>query len=153
MLVGGIDVGKRGGIAFIDVRSMVAEVFSMPENFEGVIEIFLERKDRVVLVGIEKQQAFPKQGVVSMFTLGWEYGKFIGMFKALKIPFEEISPRSWQKSLGLSCKRNKRNRKELKEASIEKARNLFPYLDIGKHDGKADALLIAEYVRRFLLHA
>lgn len=149
VLVAGIDVGKKGGIAFINKDTMEAEVFAMPEDFQEVIKIFSERKDRILLTFIEKQQAFPGQGVVSIFTLGFEYGRLIGMLKTLKIPYEEVNARKWQKVM--IGENSKRSKKEIKMCSLEKAKSLFPYLDIGKHDGKSDALLIAEYGRRILI--
>ena len=101
-----------------------------------------------MIVFIEKQQAFPKQGVVSTFNLGIHYGTLLGILKTLKIPYEEIAPKKWQKAMLGS---GRRTRKENKKLSLEKAKSLFPYLNIGKHDGKSDALLIAEYGRRFLI--
>ena len=148
MLIAGIDVGKRGGIAFIDRETLRAEVFSMPEDFQDTIRLFFERKDKILRVFIEKQQAFPKQGVVSTFRLGVQYGMLIGLLKVLRIPYEEVPPQRWQKAV-LAVSRKNRNQK--KALSLQMANALFPDLNIGKHDGKADALLIAEYGRRICL--
>ena len=152
MIVAGIDVGKKGGIAFIDIRTLQAEVYKMFEDFTELIALFEEKKKRdVIMVGVEKQQPFPKQGVCSTFRLGVQYGIVLGILKALKISYEEIHPKKWQKEMLGSHK--KKTRKEIKQLSLEKAKSLFPYLanEIGKHDGKSDALLIAEYMRRCLI--
>ena len=71
--------------------------------------------------------------------------------KALKISYEEIHPKKWQKEMLGSHK--KKTRKEIKQLSLERAKALFPYLanENGKHDGKSDSLLIAEYMRRCLI--
>ena len=150
MLISGVDIGKKGAIAFINSKTLRAEVYAMPEDFLEVISLF-ERKlqEDMLLVLVEKQQAFPKQGVVSTFKLGIQYGMILGILKALKIPYEEISAKKWQKVMLGNY--GKKIRKEIKQLSLEKAKSLFPYLDIGRHDGKADALLIAEYGRRILL--
>ena len=148
MLIAGIDVGKRGAIAFIDKETLKAEVYPMPEDYQEIIDLFENKKKDLLIVLIEKQQAFPKQGVVSTFNLGIHYGILLGILKTLKIPYEEIAPKKWQKAMLGS---GKRTRKENKKLSLEKAKSLFPYLNIGKHDGKSDALLIAEYGRRFLI--
>jgi len=150
MLISGVDIGKKGAIAFINSKTLKAEVYTMPEDFLEVISLF-ERKlqEDMLLVLVEKQQAFPKQGVVSTFKLGIQYGMILGILKALKIPYEEVSAKKWQKVMLGNY--GKKIRKEIKQLSLEKAKSLFPYLDIGRHDGKADALLIAEYGRRILL--
>mgnify|MGYP000129570506 CR=1 FL=1 len=150
MLISGVDIGKKGAIAFINSKTLRAEVYAMPDDFSEIVSLF-ERKlqEDMLLVLVEKQQAFPKQGVVSTFKLGVQYGMILGILKALKIPYEEISAKKWQKVMLGNC--GKKIRKEIKQLSLERAKNLFPYLDIGRHDGKADALLIAEYGRRILL--
>ena len=147
MLIAGIDVGKRGGIAFINLKTLRAEVYAMPNDFSEIISLFeRKRKEDILITLVEKQQAFPRQGVVSTFKLGIQYGMILGILKTLRIPYEEISAKKWQKVMLGNY--GKKARKEIKQLSLEKAKSLFPYLDIGKHDGKADALLIAEYGRR-----
>ena len=152
MIVAGIDVGKKGGIAFIDIKTLQAEVYKMFEDFTELIALFeRKKKEDTIVVGVEKQQPFPKQGVVSTFRLGVQYGMILGILKALKISYEEIHPKKWQKEMLGSHK--KKTRKEIKQLSLEKAKALFPQLanEIGKCDGKSDALLIAEYMRRCLI--
>jgi len=152
MIIAGIDIGKKGGIAFIDIKTLQAEVYKMPEDFTELIELFERKKKRdTVIVGVEKQQPFPKQGVVSTFRLGVQYGIVLGILKALRISYEEIHPKKWQKEMLGNYK--KKTRKEIKQLSLERAKSLFPYLanEIGKHDGKSDSLLIAEYMRRCLI--
>ena len=146
----GIDPGKKGGIAFIEIESLNAQVYAMPKFEETLIEMLLLSRENILIVDIEKQQPFPKQGVVSTFKLGVHYGTLIGIFKSLKIPYEEIPPKRWQKVL---LGNGKKKRKVSKELSLKKAKALFPQLanDIGKHDGKSDALLIAEYARRLIV--
>jgi len=150
MLISGIDIGKKGAIAFINSKTLRAEVYAMPNDFSEVISLFEKKlQENILITLVEKQQAFPKQGVVSTFKLGVQYGTILGILKTLRIPYEEITAKKWQKVMLGNY--GKKTRKEIKQLSLEKAKSLFPYLDIGKHDGKADALLIAEYGRRVLL--
>ena len=146
----GIDPGKRGAIAFVKEDFSMAQVYCMPKLDETLIDFLISRRQKILLVAIEKQQPFPKQGVKSMFSLGFNYGILIGILKTLQIPYEEIPPRRWQKEM-LGNGRKKRG--ESKKLSLKKAKALFPYLaeNIGKHHGKSDALLIAEYARRYVL--
>ena len=146
----GIDPGKRGAIAFIKTDFSEAKVFPMPQLEDAFISLLYSYKDDVILVAIEKQQAFPKQGISSTFKLGLHYGKLLGIIKALFLPLEEIPPKRWQKFM---LGNGKKKRKQSKLLSLKKAKDLFPKLakEIGKHDGKSDALLIAEFARRTIL--
>jgi len=88
---------------------------------------------------LEKVHSMPKQGVASTFKFGLNYGFLIGCLTALKIPFEFVTPNTWQKALSCQSKGNK-------NVTKAKAQQLFPQLKI--IHCIADALLIAEYGRR-----
>jgi len=88
---------------------------------------------------LEKVHAMPKQGVSSTFKFGLNYGFLIGCLTALKIPYEFVTPNTWQKAL--SCQSHGD-----KNVTKAKAQQLFPHLKI--IHTIADALLIAEYGRR-----
>ena len=145
-LIVGIDPGKKGAIAFLDKDTFEAEVYSMPQFVLDLVDILKSKQENIFFVVIEKQQSFPKQGVKSIFNLGIHYGIILGILTTLQIPYEEISCHKWQKEMiGGNKERGK-----TKKLSLKKAKALFPYLDIGKNHNKADALLIAEYARRFI---
>ena len=148
MYIIGIDPGKTGGVAVIDLRTNEAIVYDMPTITEFA-ELMRELQSNVLRCFIEKQQVYPGQGIVSSGNLMRHYGELLGVLTALKIPFEEVPPKRWQ-SVIHGSKHWKKTKKERKRASIDKARQLFPYLEIGKKDGRAEALLIAEYGRRLL---
>ena len=95
---------------------------------------------------IEQVGAMPNQGVTSMFNFGKGYGMWIGILAALEIPYTFVTPQKWKKELmqGMSDK----------DASRLRAQQLYPtisdQLKLKKHDGRAEAILIAEYGRRQL---
>lgn len=96
---------------------------------------------------VEAQQAYPNQGAVSNYSTGYGYGMILGVLSALGIPFETVSPKTWQKAFGISH--------DTKGQSCLVAQRLFPQQELytrkGKAlDGRADALLLAEYARRRL---
>lgn len=98
---------------------------------------------RQVQAGIlEFQQAMPEQGASSGFNLGHGYGLWEGMLVALKLPYEIIHPRVWKKIMVGVAKD--------KEASRMRAQQIFPKaeLHLKKHEGRAEALLMAEFGRR-----
>lgn len=94
---------------------------------------------------IEKVGAAPGQGVTSMFNFGKGYGMWLGILAALKIPYTLVTPQAWKKAMMAGMAKEK-------AASIVRATQLFPEmadrLTLKKHDGRAEALLIAEYGRR-----
>ena len=138
----GIDPGKNGGIAVLGLKLERVEYLKMPNVFDFA-EFVKNWKSRILRVFIEKQQPFPKQGLVSTSKLMKHYGELIGVLIASRVNFEEVSPKRWQSIYlypkGLS-------KVERKRKSIELVRQLFG-VDT-KHDGIAEALLIAEWGRR-----
>ena len=142
----GIDPGKKGAIAFLDKDTLKAEVYSMPQLTIDLVDMLKNKQKDIFFVILEKQQPYPKQGIVSTFNLGEHYGTIKGILYTLQIPYIEVSPHKWQKEMiGIKKKA------KIKKLSLEKAKAFFPYLDIGKDHNKADALLIAEWGRRFLI--
>ncbi|SMO61550.1 hypothetical protein SAMN06269117_11446 [Balnearium lithotrophicum] len=150
-LIVGIDPGKKGGVAFIpflpSAEGKSVEVFPMPDT-STLADLLFERRGEIYRCFVEKQHPYPKQGAVSSGNLMKHYGQILGILIALHIPFEEVPPQRWQAFIHGS-KHKKRPRKEKKKKSIEKAKQMFPGVQI-KSDGPAEALLIAEYGRKCL---
>lgn len=98
-----------------------------------------------LLAAIEKVHSMPKQGVSSSFKFGTNFGIWQGRLQALEIPYIFVTPGKWQKVVFDSMTKGDR-----KEMSLDLARRLFPWaeLHLKKHHGRAEALLIAEYLRR-----
>lgn len=95
---------------------------------------------------IERVHAMPKQGVSSSFNFGVNYGMIMGLLEALSIPYETVLPQKWKREFGVTADKN---------TSIAVAKRMFPEVDLRRtdrckvdHDGKAEALLMAEYARR-----
>jgi crossover junction endodeoxyribonuclease RuvC len=87
---------------------------------------------------VERVSAMPRQGIASAFTFGVGFGSILSVLQALHVPLELVTPAVWKRSFGLSSD---------KHASLHKARLLFPTaeLHLAKHDGRAEALLLANY--------
>ena len=101
----------------------------------------VERPDNVI-VGIENVHAMPGQGVTSMFSMGRGLGLWEGIVAALRLPVEMIEPTVWKRAMGIPAGSDKR-------ASVELALRLFPSAPIKRtQDGRADAILLAEFLRR-----
>lgn len=151
MKVIGIDPGKRGGIAVLSLIGEVLRLERMPENLNRLIEVLESEREGLLRVFFERQQPMPKQGVLSMFNLGKHYGEIRGVLVAMNISFEEVVIQRWKREFGLNGRGLKS--KERKKKAVEKVCELFPEVreSVERHDGLAEALLIAEYGRRLLV--
>jgi crossover junction endodeoxyribonuclease RuvC len=98
-----------------------------------------------VLVVLEAVHSMPKQGVASSFSFGEGLGVWKGIIATLGLPLEMPSPQRWKKAMMADMGKDK-------DASRLKAIQLFPsmasQLSRKKDDGRAEALLLAEYGRR-----
>ena len=88
----------------------------------------------------------PKQGVVSTFGLGENFGFIQGMLTAFGIPYELVRPAKWKKEFSVTADKN---------TSIEVCHRLFPNVSLKRTErcktdssDMAEALLMAEYARR-----
>lgn len=167
----GIDPGLHGGYAVFDCRRKVFKavntiplVLASPSStrktydvatlYSEVAEIVAEQCYNCVFTfAIERQQAMPKQGVVSMFTTGFGFGVWHGILASFSPPFPKthnlvvIRASNWQQLLI-----NEVAVDDTKAKSIARVQRLFPDVDLcrgKKHstplDGLADACNIAHY--------
>jgi len=83
----------------------------------------------------------PKQGVSSTFKFGMAYGAALSVAQRINTNFHTVSPRVWKKALKLDSDKN---------LSLSMARDLWPTAPLArkKDNGRAEALLLAEYLRR-----
>jgi crossover junction endodeoxyribonuclease RuvC len=144
----GIDVGLDGAIAMmrgetltgivdmptvsLDRNGKTKRQISIPE----LIAILDEFKPEEAY--IEKVFAMAGQGVTSVFSFGRSLGAIEGVIAARSIKATLITPQTWMKAMGVSGG---------KDGARARAMELFPYnvdyFKLKKHDGRADAALIA----------
>lgn len=145
----GIDPGKSGAMAVLydDWRdNVVVRVikFDSREYAQTLRDLSGQR----VKACLEHVGAMPGQGVTSMFNFGQNFGYIKGLLEAFQIPYELVRPQKWKKAFGITGDKN---------SSIEVCKRLFPFAQLRRtdrcrkdDDGKAEALLMAEYARRHL---
>jgi len=144
----GIDVGLDGAIAMmrgetltgivdmptvsLDRNGKTKRQISIPE----LIAILDEFKPEEAYC--ERVFAMSGQGVTSVFSFGRSLGAIEGVIAARSIKATLITPQTWQKAMGVSGG---------KDGARARAMELFPYnvdyFKLKKHDGRADAALIA----------
>jgi hypothetical protein len=148
----GIDPGQEGAIAVMGKGDL--KVFDMPvvsakgkpqldfANLGRILRECSQRGDCIALV--ERVGSMPGQGLSSTFKFGMAYGGAIAALATLEIPYELITPATWKRTFRLVGGE--------KEDSRQRALELFPQmaelLKFKKHHGRAEALLLAEYLRR-----
>lgn len=156
----GIDPGQAGGVAILLSRASgleVAGIHPMPETERDIWNLFFGVPhlpyQRVAM--IERVHSMPNQSAQSGFTFGAGYGGLRMAIIACGIPFEEVTPQSWQKAFGIKPRGKEENKGQFKKRLRAKAQQLFPSLAIwneskslGRQLAIADALLIAEFCRR-----
>ena len=140
----GIDHGLKGGYAIITEDYYATWAWDNQEFIKFAQSI----DDPHTICCLEKVNALPKQGVVSMFNFGKSAGFIEGVLSAYGIPYQLVPPQKWKKEFSLSTDKNK---------SIDVCKKLFPKASLRRtercttdSDGMAEALLMAEYAKRNL---
>jgi len=145
----GIDPGASGAIAVINIERKIILLQDWPGNEVSaasyIRDVYNNKGKSSISAVIEKAHAMPKQGVKSMFSFGMNYGIYLGILSTLGIPYITITPRIWQKGVI--------SKAQDKKPALAAAQRMFPNAVLvgprgGKRDGRADALLIADFCRR-----
>lgn len=145
----GVDPGKLGALAVLFPNGDV-QLFNFSEKeFFGAISMLATTSSRAkVVVALEHVGGLPGQSAPAAFNFGDNFGYIRGLLSAFEIPYELVRPQRWKKEFGCTSDKN---------TSIEVARRLFPRVNLKRterckkdDDGRAEALLLAEYARRHM---
>ena len=156
MHIMGIDPGFSGALAVLDSDLKIDFVMDMPILMVGkkreldeakLSDIFSRWRLRPMMVGLEKSQTMPNQGIVSSGRYMSSYGFLRGLCVGNGIPYHLIQPQSWKKAMMPDMGKEK-------GASIQKVTQIYPELSLTtvKDHGIADAVLIARYLRLNILN-
>lgn len=159
----GIDPGLNGGFALIvGSNATTIRVYDIPTlirqkgkgkkreyNISQLCSLLRLQTQNIprdhLFACLEFVHAMPMQGTVSMFSMGQGFGIWQALLAALEISYELTTPQRWKKVMLNGTGKDK-------EVSRLKALQMFPsladQLKLKKDEGKAEALLIAEYGRR-----
>lgn len=153
----GIDPGLDGAVAVLRGDQLELHVTPVLAAAKGGKRVFDLAGMRSILVRalpdlvvIEKVSSRPGQGVSSVFSFGRGYGNWEGLLVGLGMPFQAVTPQSWQKAVLSGTARDK-------QAAIETISRRFPGVSLLKsprstkpHDGFADSACLAIYARQLL---
>lgn len=159
----GVDPGASetspGGLAWITRKGEVRTQPLVTSNPESVVEAFAtllhEAAGEPVLVGVEVVQPFAPGGRIgasSAATIGRMVAGPTFVCAAYGLAYEMVRSQDWRK-IPFGGRKVPKDRRESKKALWSLAKTRWPDAGIGAFtswSGAADALWIAEYVRRKL---
>jgi Holliday junction resolvasome RuvABC endonuclease subunit len=149
MIFVGVDPGLRSGaIAAIDHNGTYVAAEDIVAD--GVRIDAKKLKEQILrmtqpgdsnVICIEVVGVRPGQGIASSGRFMRAAGAIEAVSSLYADHIEYVLPQQWKKAMGLT---------QDKEKSLQMGRELFPKaaLNLKKHHGRAEALLIAEYARR-----
>ena len=157
MIIAGCDPGLSGAVALLDAATgAVIDILDMPTlalSRSGKAKRELDPhalagaigRDRIAHAFVEQVGAMPGQGVSSVFSFGKSYGVVIGVLATLGVPMTFVAPAVWKRALQVPA---------AKDGARARASQLLPaaaaHWPLVKHDGRAEAALIATYGLRTL---
>lgn len=144
----GIDPGKTGALALLAPSGtlIVQDVPTLKIGTKTVVDhaalagFFDMVAGQPITVFIEQVGTRPGEGAVGAFDFGRTYGMLIGLAAAHFMPIEFVTPAKWKAAMAV---------KGDKDVSRQRASQLMPrnahLWPLKKHDGRAEAALIALY--------
>ena len=143
----GIDPGFTGAWGLINHHGDYIGCGDMIHNDKWIDnnsvyrEICLARDQDDMMIVIEAVHSMPKQGVSSSFKFGMAYGSAISLAQRFLVDWELVIPKVWKRDLGLTSD---------KADSLNMARQKWPEAPLKriKDNGRAEALLLAEWLRQ-----
>lgn len=139
MITIGIDPGAKGAIAILRLFTLETVDIPLPHDLADLLEILRDNTEEESCNAIvERAQSMPGQGVRSVATYMEGYGTILGIFTALRIPYETVHPSVWKRQMGLTSDKN---------ATREAARRIWPATPFPRAD-HAEAALLALWWQR-----
>ncbi len=157
-MIVGIDPGVGGALCSMEDDGTIDELINMPTIKDGKNTLVdcdkladwirpLGRQTNLVV--LEKVGARPGQGACSGFSFGRTLGRIEGVLIAMNFRYEFPTPQRWKKVVLEGTDKSK-------EAAIAYVRRRWPDAQLipdgcrVPHDGRAEAILLAEFGRRLL---
>lgn len=105
----------------------------------------------IIMIGIESVHSVFGMSAKSNFTFGYNVGGINMLMESTGIGIDHVTPKVWQKGVGIMAKKPPRKPPELKKAVAGLAARLYPDAPLfgprgGLLDGRSDSLMIAHYM-------
>ena len=153
-VIAGIDVGLKGGVAFLEpANPQRAFAVIMPTcegprgdivDFDALARLLAANMPTEILV--ESVWGIAGQGAKSMFRFGEAFGTVVSCVKAGRYRLSFVNPTTWQGKIIPGTEKG-----DTKPAAAAFVRRHYPHVQLVRercrvpHDGMADALCIAHY--------
>lgn len=151
MIYIGCDPGVvSGALGAVDHEGNYLEAFNIEHKDKHILALVFKSRILSLVdpkigaeICMEQVHSMPNQGVSSTFAFGRAVGVISAVCELTRYPVHLVTPQRWKKHFHLSADKNE---------SLDMARYLWPEAKLRfKKDGnKAEALLIAEYLRHEL---
>lgn len=147
-VVVGIDPGLDGGIAGLDAATgALLWIEDMPTTGQGRDRMVsaahladILQPELVKVACIEVVSTRPGLSSPAVLKTGTGYGILLGVVAALRMPVTYALPSRWKRDMGLSSDKNESRRR-----ATETWPTMSEYFRLIKHDGRAEAALIARW--------
>ena len=163
MLTIGIDPGIRGAIAAIDDSGLckVNDMPIRPKRGNGKVRNEIDPRalrdmlrrmvpaDQAAVIVMEALNTFAGGSVQTMGSLEATKAVICTVCELSGFDVAFVTPREWQRIYGIKATPSETT----KQQSLRLARHLYGHdvCPLAKHDGRADAVLIARYAQRNLV--
>ena len=147
----GIDPGSvSGALGALDHQGNYLEAFDIEHRDKHILALVFKSRILSIVdpkegaeICMEQVHSMPNQGVSSTFAFGRAVGVISAVCQLTRYPVHLVTPQKWKKHFHLTADKNE---------SLDMARYLWPEakLKLKKDINKAEALLIAEYLRHEL---
>ena len=147
----GIDPGcVSGALGALDHQGNYLEAFNIEHKDKHILALVFKSRILSIVdpkegaeICMEQVHSMPNQGVSSTFAFGRAVGVISAVCQLTRYPVHLVTPQKWKKHFHLTADKNE---------SLDMARYLWPEakLKLKKDINKAEALLIAEYLRHEL---
>ena len=151
MIYIGIDPGSvSGALGAVDHDGNYLEAFDIEHRDKHILALVFKSRILSIVdpregaeICMEQVHSMPNQGVSSTFAFGRAVGVISAVCELTRYPVHLVTPQKWKKHFHLSADKNE---------SLDMARYYWPEakLNLKRHGNKAEALLIAEYLRHEL---
>jgi len=151
MIYIGIDPGSvSGALGALDDQGNYLEAFDIEHKDKHILALVFKSRILSLVdpkegaeICMEQVHSMPNQGVSSTFAFGRAVGVISAVCELTRYPVHLVTPQKWKKHFHLSADKNE---------SLDMARYYWPEakLKLKKDGNKAEALLIAEYLRHEL---
>lgn len=139
MNVLGIDPGRNGAIAILDVDTLQVETFDMPADTSALHNL-ISGLPEIRICTLEQIYAGPQMSRRTIGVMFEGFGVIKGALSWRSIPVQTVRPSVWKASLNVPAD---------KSAARRRASEFYPdcadQWRLAKQDGRAEAALLAWY--------